>query len=132
MQVSQVPQVQIGDDTIEFHFGQLVQNVLLLETRAHREYMGERKVNEKAKSTQEMSATCELYLKSAESKLRLRSTIRMHLSRVAHWCRWYGRDPSDECVCPQSLGYAHRALCTNIHGQCLCTGPYPGALDDTQ
>ena len=61
--------------------------VLLQEIRASHEYMRERKVNDKANSTQEMSATCALYLKIAESKLRLSSTIRMHLARVAHWCR---------------------------------------------
>ena len=64
-----------------------MQNVLLLETRAPREYMGKRKVNDKAKSTQEMTATCALYLKSADGELRLSSTTRMHLARVAHWCR---------------------------------------------
>ena len=93
VQVTLVPQVQIGDDLIEFHLELLVQSVLLLETRAHREYMGKRKVNDKAQSTQEVTATCALYLKSAESKLRLSSTIRMHLARVAHWCRWCGATP---------------------------------------
>ena len=83
--------MQIGDDFIEFHPGLLVLNVLLQEIRASHEYMGERKVNDKAKSTQEMTATCALYLKIAESNCG---------SAALSECIWRGLRTGADSVTP--------------------------------